>query len=82
MKRFGCGPQAGAVCAADGLWSVFGKTVVAWQKNTMLLNEGETWERLLQIQARTCSVARHPLESLLGTAEGFAPGQRQTERKA
>ena len=50
-KRFGCGPYAKAVCAADGLWTFFGKTVVAWQKNTTVPNEGESWEGMLQIQA-------------------------------
>lgn len=51
MKRFGHGPHVKAVCAAGGLWSLFGKTVVAWRKNTVVPNGGETWEGTLQMQA-------------------------------
>lgn len=50
-KRFRCGPHAKAVCAADGLWSFFEKTAVAWQKNKTVRNQGESWEGMLQLQA-------------------------------
>lgn len=51
MERSGCGPHTEAGCAAHGLWSCFGKTLVPWQKNTTVVSERESWEGMLQIQA-------------------------------